>query len=209
MSGVWIFDKNGVTRLISNPTRESFEQKEPPQPGTATAPGARPRVLVYLPTNQVIRSYAELELRLAELGWTRYYNLVQPELLQFHKSESSAHLISVPKDFANFKSLHMYDIVVKNRMNDFKRRRADHLRQGTLQQMSYLTTPQAARGLLALGEYFQRLNGYVFLRLIRSQHPKDGYTAGVAEYITSNNLRLLSLPHVADLYGLQILADGI
>ncbi|KAM7279498.1 hypothetical protein ACFE04_006632 [Oxalis oulophora] len=87
---------------------------------------------------------------------------------------------------------------------------ADHLRQGTLQQMSrILTTPQAARGLLALGQYFQRLNGYVFLRLIRSQHPKDGYTAGVAEYITSNNLRLLSLPHAADLYGLQILADGI
>ncbi|KAM7270183.1 hypothetical protein ACFE04_029397 [Oxalis oulophora] len=72
---------------------------------------------------------------------------------------------------------------------------ADHLRQGTLQQMScILTTRQATRGLLALGEYFQRLNGY---------------TAGVAEYITSNTLRLLSLPHDADLYGLQILADAI
>ncbi|KAL3591632.1 hypothetical protein D5086_010272 [Populus alba] len=35
---------------------------------------------------------------------------------------------------------------------------ADHLRQETLQQMSrILTTRQAARGLLALGEYFQRL----------------------------------------------------
>lgn len=35
---------------------------------------------------------------------------------------------------------------------------ADHLRQETLQQISrILTTRQAARGLLALGEYFQRL----------------------------------------------------
>ncbi|XP_039009582.1 transcription factor TGA4-like isoform X2 [Hibiscus syriacus] len=35
---------------------------------------------------------------------------------------------------------------------------ADHLRKETLQQMSYiLTTRQAARGLLALGEYIQRL----------------------------------------------------
>lgn len=35
---------------------------------------------------------------------------------------------------------------------------ADHLRKQTLQQMSkILTTRQAARGLLALGEYFHRL----------------------------------------------------
>ncbi|ONI00219.1 hypothetical protein PRUPE_6G075900 [Prunus persica] len=115
MSGVWIFDKNGVARLITNPTRESFEQKEPPYPGTATAPGARPRVLVYLPANQVIRSYSELEQRLTELGWTRYPNSLRPDLLQFHRSESSADLISLPTNFANFKSLHMYDIVVKNR----------------------------------------------------------------------------------------------
>ncbi|XP_059663828.1 flowering-promoting factor 1-like [Cornus florida] len=115
MSGVWIFDDKGVARLISNPTRESFEQKEPPYPGTATAPGARPRVLVYLPENQVIQSYDELEQRLIELGWTRYQNPSGSDLLQFHKSEESAHLISLPRDFTNFKPLHMYDIVVKNR----------------------------------------------------------------------------------------------
>jgi transcription factor TGA len=35
---------------------------------------------------------------------------------------------------------------------------ADHLRQETLQNMhKILTTRQAARGLLALGDYFQRL----------------------------------------------------
>lgn len=116
MSGVWIFEKNGVARLIQNPTRESFEQKEPPLPGTgtATAPGARPRVLVYLPTNQEIHSYSDLEQRLNELGWSRYHNSHRPNLLQFHKSEDSAHLISLPIKFADFKSLHMYDIVVKN-----------------------------------------------------------------------------------------------
>lgn len=114
MSGVWLFDKNGVVRLIKNPTRESFEQKEPPYPGTATAPGARPRILVYLPTNQVIRSYDELELRLSELGWTRYCNPKNIDLVQFHRSNDSAHLISLPGNFANFRSFHMYDIVVKN-----------------------------------------------------------------------------------------------
>ncbi|KAL5580992.1 hypothetical protein UlMin_013434 [Ulmus minor] len=115
MSGVWMFGKNGVVRLISNPTRESFEQTEPPFPGTATAPGARPRVLVFLPANQIIRSYAELEQRLGELGWTRYRNSDRPDLLQFHRSENSVHLISLPVNFAKFKSLYMYDIVVKNR----------------------------------------------------------------------------------------------
>ncbi|KAM1040141.1 hypothetical protein ACFX13_030112 [Malus domestica] len=115
MSGVWIFDRNGVVRLVTNPTRESFEQKEPPHPGTATSPGARPRVLVYLPANQVIQSYSELEQRLTELGWTRYPNSNRPDLLQFHRSENSVHLISLPNNFANLKSFHMYDIVVKNR----------------------------------------------------------------------------------------------
>ncbi|KAL5097034.1 hypothetical protein RYX36_001361, partial [Vicia faba] len=70
MSGVWVFDKKGVVRLITNPTRESFETKpEHPRPGTATAtaPGARPRVLVHLPTNQVITSFSQLEQRLNEL----------------------------------------------------------------------------------------------------------------------------------------------
>ncbi|KAL2332136.1 hypothetical protein Fmac_019717 [Flemingia macrophylla] len=113
MSGVWIFDKKGVARLITHPTKEAFEEKEPKQPGTATAPGARPRVLVYLPCNQVICSYAELEQRLTELGWTRYRT--DSDLIQFHRSDTSSHLISLPKNFANFKHFHLYDIVVKNR----------------------------------------------------------------------------------------------
>lgn len=118
MSGVWVFDKKGVARLISNPTRESFELKEPTQPGaggTATSPGARPRVLVYLPSNQVIRSYSELEQRLGQLGWTRYPNSDRPDLIQFHRSDASTHLLSLPKSFSSFKHFHLYDIVIKNR----------------------------------------------------------------------------------------------
>lgn len=46
--------------------------------------------------------------------------------------------------------------IVANELLMFQQ--ADHLRQQTLQRMScILTTRQAARGLLAFGEYFQRL----------------------------------------------------
>ncbi|MBA0774292.1 hypothetical protein Gotri_009512, partial [Gossypium trilobum] len=46
------------------------------------------------------------------LGWERYYG-GDPDLYQFHK-HSSIDLISLPKDFSKFCSVHMYDIVVKN-----------------------------------------------------------------------------------------------
>ncbi|KAL5710789.1 hypothetical protein ACHQM5_021310 [Ranunculus cassubicifolius] len=114
MSGVWVFNSKGVARLIANPTKESFETKEPTATGTATAPGARPRMLVYLPANQVITSYAELDQRLHELGWVRYNAGQKPELIQYHRSPNSLHLISLPANFAKFKTQHMYDIVVKN-----------------------------------------------------------------------------------------------
>ncbi|OAY35902.1 transcription factor TGA1 isoform X2 [Manihot esculenta] len=49
---------------------------------------------------------------------------------------------------------------------------ADHLRQITLQQMSHiLTKRQAARGLLALGEYFQRLRALNTLWVTRPREP--------------------------------------
>jgi transcription factor TGA len=47
---------------------------------------------------------------------------------------------------------------------------ADHLRQTTLQQMhKILTTRQAARGLLALGDYFQRLRALSHLWATRRE----------------------------------------
>ncbi|KAK6938200.1 Basic-leucine zipper domain [Dillenia turbinata] len=49
---------------------------------------------------------------------------------------------------------------------------ADHLRRQTLQQMSrILTTRQAARGLLALGEYFHRLRALSSLWAARPREP--------------------------------------
>ncbi|CDP19536.1 unnamed protein product [Coffea canephora] len=96
MSGVWVF-RNGVLRLVENP-------------------GDSRKALVHVPSNEVITSYAVLERKLSALGWERYHD--DPELLQFHK-RSTIHLISLPKDFSKFKSMHMYDIVVKNR-NEFE-----------------------------------------------------------------------------------------
>ncbi|XP_042404191.1 flowering-promoting factor 1-like protein 2 [Zingiber officinale] len=98
MSGVWVF-KNGVLRLIENPANEQSST-------------IRRKVLLHIPTNEVITSYEALERKLMSLGWERYYDDL--DLLQFHK-RSSVDLISLPKEFNRFKSMHMYDIVVKNR----------------------------------------------------------------------------------------------
>ncbi|XP_072959920.1 flowering-promoting factor 1-like protein 1 [Typha angustifolia] len=98
MSGVWVF-KNGVLRLVKNPADEQSST-------------VRRKALLHTPTNEVIASYASLERKLTSLGWERYYE--DPDLLQFHK-RPSLDLISLPKDFSRFKSMHMYDIVVKNR----------------------------------------------------------------------------------------------
>ncbi|KAL5778929.1 hypothetical protein ACOSQ2_009666 [Xanthoceras sorbifolium] len=106
MSGIWVF-KNGVVRL-QNPGGDSM-----------LGSNARRKVLVHVPTNEVITSYSVLERKLSSLGWERYYD--DPDLLQFHK-RSTVHLISLPKDFNKFKSMHMFDIVVRNR-NVFKVRR--------------------------------------------------------------------------------------
>lgn len=51
-------------------------------------------------------------------------------------------------------------------------KQADHLRQQTLQQMSIiLTKHQAARGLLAFGEYVQRLRALSSLWAARPREP--------------------------------------
>lgn len=105
MSGVWIF-KNGVLRLVENPAAESLD-------GSGRQGGSsRRKVLVHTSSNDVITSYAVLERKLLALGWERYYD--DPDLLQYH-IRGTIHLISLPKDFNRFKSMHMYDIVVKNR----------------------------------------------------------------------------------------------
>ncbi|OWM66525.1 flowering-promoting factor 1-like [Punica granatum] len=100
MSGVWVFESNGVIRLIENPQGE--------MPGG----GTRRKVLVHLATGEVVSSYTLLEQILMGLGWERYYG-GDPELFQFHK-HTSIDLISLPRDFTKFNSVYMYDIVVKN-----------------------------------------------------------------------------------------------
>ncbi|VFQ71514.1 unnamed protein product [Cuscuta campestris] len=99
MSGVWMFNK-GVVRLVENPA------------GAGGGAG-RNKALVHLPTGAAVRSYVELEEILKGLGWERYHEGDNPDmLLQFHK-RSSIDLISLPRDFAKFNSVYMYDIVVK------------------------------------------------------------------------------------------------
>ena len=91
---------NGVLRLVSNPGSDSYQGS------------ARRKVLVHVPSNEVVTSYDVLESILSTFGWERYYD--DPDLLQFHK-RLTVHLISLPKDFNKLKSMHMFDIVVKNR----------------------------------------------------------------------------------------------
>ncbi|CAI9118779.1 OLC1v1020389C1 [Oldenlandia corymbosa var. corymbosa] len=105
MSGVWVF-KNGVVRLVENSGGDS-------QGGSS---GGRRKVLVHVPSGEIIASYGDLERKLTALGWERYYD--DPNLLQFHK-RSTVLLISLPKDFNKFRSMHMYDVVIKNR-NEFE-----------------------------------------------------------------------------------------
>ncbi|PHT33130.1 hypothetical protein CQW23_29467 [Capsicum baccatum] len=76
MSGVWTF-KNGVVRLEN---RGDYH---------VSATTGRRKVLVHVPSDEVISCYENLERKLCNLGWER------------------------------FKSMHMYDIVVKNR-NEFE-----------------------------------------------------------------------------------------
>ncbi|KAF3542330.1 hypothetical protein DY000_02010183 [Brassica cretica] len=104
MSGVWVFNKNGVMRLDENPYNQSGSQQQ----------RMRRKILVHLPTSEVVSSYKSLERILKGLGWERYYNGDNADhLLQFHK-RTSIDLISLPRDFSKFNSIHMYDIVVKN-----------------------------------------------------------------------------------------------
>jgi hypothetical protein len=101
MSGVWVFEDGIVRRADSDP------------PSNSRGGAGRPaKVLVHVPSGEVVTSYEVLERRLRELGWEPY--LYDPCLLQFHQ-RSTVHLISVPRDFARLKLVHMYDVVVKTR----------------------------------------------------------------------------------------------
>ncbi|CAO2817912.1 unnamed protein product [Amaranthus hypochondriacus] len=104
MSGVWKFN-DGVIRLVENPqaNRGGSEQVRARRPS---------KVLVHLPSGQVISSYQALEQILKHLGWENYLD-GDRSLYQFHRA-NSIDLISLPRDFSKFSSVHMYDLVVKH-----------------------------------------------------------------------------------------------
>ncbi|XP_057793741.1 flowering-promoting factor 1-like [Salvia miltiorrhiza] len=105
MSGVWVFKNNGVMQLVENPGASDYAESK-------RGATSKRKVLVHLPSGQVVSSYSCLDQILRGLGWERYYG-GDPDLYQFHK-HSSIDLISLPKDFNKFNSIYMYDIVVKN-----------------------------------------------------------------------------------------------
>lgn len=108
MAGVWVF-RNGVAKLVQNPMVEPIDGHE------FNVDQGKRKALVYLPTNEVISSYKDLEEKLLNLGWERYPNNEEPDKLQYHRCYSSSLLISLPRDFSKFKTMHMFDIVLKNR----------------------------------------------------------------------------------------------
>uniref|UniRef100_A0A0D9V9X5 Flowering-promoting factor 1-like protein 1 n=1 Tax=Leersia perrieri TaxID=77586 RepID=A0A0D9V9X5_9ORYZ len=116
MSGVWVF-RNGVVKLVENPPASAAAANNNAAAGGG---GIRRKALLHTPSGEVVSSYASLERKLAALGWERYYSGLAAGgvggggMIQFHK-RSSVDLISLPKDFTQFGSVHMYDIVVKNR----------------------------------------------------------------------------------------------
>ncbi|XP_074337804.1 flowering-promoting factor 1-like [Apium graveolens] len=96
MFGVWVFKDGIIRRNIGATMDQQLGQK---------------KVLVHLPSGELVSSYSSLQQMLMELGWVIYYG--DMDLLQFRKV-CSIDLISLPKDFHKFNSVYMYDIVVKN-----------------------------------------------------------------------------------------------
>ncbi|XP_009775363.1 flowering-promoting factor 1-like [Nicotiana sylvestris] len=103
MSGVWFSKNTGVIRLVENPSEE--EQSI----------GRKRKVLVHLPTQEIVSSYNSLEKILTDLGWEKYDCGDDPDFYQFHKKTPTDLSISLPKDFAKFNTVQMYDIVFKTR----------------------------------------------------------------------------------------------
>lgn len=104
MGGVWVFN-DGITKLIENPLAVPINENN--------MTGVKRKVLVHLASNEAMTSHEILEQKLREAGWTRYWD-GDTSLRQYHKSDCCCDLISLPKSFAYMKSMHMYDIVVKN-----------------------------------------------------------------------------------------------
>uniref|UniRef100_R7WE41 Flowering-promoting factor 1-like protein 3 n=1 Tax=Aegilops tauschii TaxID=37682 RepID=R7WE41_AEGTA len=99
--GVWVFRKDGVMEL------------ESAAGSTSSRSGPGNKALVYVPANETMGSLQALEQRLGAHGWERYYE--NRDVVQLHRRDGSLDLISLPRNFAQLRSTHMYDVVVKNR----------------------------------------------------------------------------------------------
>lgn len=97
--------KDGMTKLTENPQGVSVNEEN--------MTGERRKVLVHLASNEAVTSYEILDQKLRESGWTRYWDGDSTQR-QYHKSDCCNDLISLPMSFAYMRSMHMYDIVVKN-----------------------------------------------------------------------------------------------
>lgn len=103
MSGVWIFDSDGVFRL----------DKEPLVEVSSPGPAMGHKVLVYKATNASMSSYDQLNENLLKLGWKPYYQ--NDWIRQYHRGDHNPDLITLPSFFCDLRTTHMYDIVVKTR----------------------------------------------------------------------------------------------
>ncbi|KAH7422185.1 hypothetical protein KP509_13G095000 [Ceratopteris richardii] len=114
MGGVWYFGSDGVARFVRDNSRRTVSPyyEEYQRPTTSE----EPKVLIYRPTNQVVRSFNDLQGKLMDLGWRKLSPTVQhPRIMQFLRcGPSSIHLITLPTDFSCFSFLHMVDILMKN-----------------------------------------------------------------------------------------------
>ncbi|KAL4272597.1 hypothetical protein GQ457_13G024390 [Hibiscus cannabinus] len=105
MSGVWVF-KKGVVSLVDDPSSlPSSDSKI-----------VDSKVLVHTCSDEVITSHEIFKSKLSSLGWEKYYG--DSELIQFHKKDF-VDSISLPKNFNEFKTSNMYDVIIRN-CNEFE-----------------------------------------------------------------------------------------
>ncbi|KAF7086857.1 hypothetical protein CFC21_090115 [Triticum aestivum] len=112
MSGVWEL-KDGKVRLLD---KQSEPRRKAPAGEQLSSTAGPRRMLVHESSGQPVSSLEELEALLADLGWERDED-DGTALLKFYKpgSQPDPLTLSLPRDLADFTSVHMRDVVVKNR----------------------------------------------------------------------------------------------
>lgn len=102
-SGVWKFQSDGVISVEENPVADT----------SIPGPSMGRKVLLYSATNEYISNLEQLDAKLFGLGWREYFR--NKYVRQYHRSDDTCDLITLPVLFRNIRTTHMYDIVVKTR----------------------------------------------------------------------------------------------